>query len=94
MKNIDRIPFKMLLQEWLETPREGKSVTPRYVIGCDATDNLNTFCFGRQNFNGSFEILLQKQFINKDQPITGKTEFETEVENTSKYFNATIIKEK
>jgi len=84
----------MLLQEWLETPREDKSVAPRYVIGWDATDDLSTFCFGRYNFKGSFEILLQKQFINEDQHITVKTEFETEVENISKYFNATIIKEK
>jgi hypothetical protein len=92
MKNIDRLPFKMWLQEWLETPREDMSVAPRYVIGCDSGVTTSTFCLAKTDSNGSFEILLLKQFINEDQPITVKTEFETQVENISKYFNATIIK--
>ena len=31
--------------------------------------------------------------MNEDLPVTVKTEFETEVDNLSKYFNAIIIKE-
>ena len=89
MKNINRLPFPELIEQWLNLPSEA----PKYVIGCDVGREVSVFCLGRHNHNGTFEILLQKQFMNEDLHVTVKTEFETEVDNLSKYFNAIIIKE-
>lgn len=64
-----------------------KSSPPTYVIGTDTYDeNAFTFCLSKIE-NGKLEILLLKSF-NKEE------KFKEEVENLSKYFNATIYKDK
>ncbi len=59
---------------------------PVYRIGVDCYDSDNlAYCLGRE-MGEHFEILLAKT-------MRGKREFEMEVKNLSKYFNAEIIGE-
>jgi hypothetical protein len=59
---------------------------PQYYIGVDNYDKENNaYCLSR-HWEGNIEILQSK--VIKDE-----VEFEKEVENLSKYFNAKIIKE-
>jgi hypothetical protein len=57
---------------------------PEYIIIVDVSDkDLKTYCFGMVN-DGVFEILLSKV-------IEDSEEFEQEVSNLTKYFNAKRI---
>ena len=59
---------------------------PEYVIGVDTYDkDVLAYCFGRK-VDGVFKIMLSKT-------MRDEKEFKQEVENLSKYFNATIYKE-
>lgn len=56
----------------------------RYVIGVDPCDENNrAYCLGR-TVNGVFEVMLAKVISDED-------EFKQEVENLSKYFNASVF---
>lgn len=60
---------------------------PSYVIGVDTYDKrVNTYCLMRRRIDNSLEIILLKTIRNEK-------DFNTEVENLSKYFNADIIRE-
>lgn len=59
---------------------------PTYMIGVDNTDKRYlSYCLAR-DINGIFEVLLSKS-------MTDDSDFEEEVENLAKYFNAEIVKE-
>lgn len=59
---------------------------PKYIIGVDTYDeNANTYCLVR--------ILDENQEVILTKTICDKKEFDKEVENLSKYFDAVIIKE-
>ena len=63
-----------------------KVVQQNYVIGVDIYDNnVLSYCLAR-NIDGVIEFILCKSM--KD-----KKEFEKEVENLAKYFDAVIIRE-
>lgn len=63
-----------------------KGKKPTYSIGVDTYDKKTlAYCLCK-NLNGTMEILLAKT-MNKEK------EFKQEVENLSKYFNATIYGE-
>lgn len=53
-----------------------------YFIGVDTEDKILAYCFGRI-VDGVFEILLSKCMKNE-------TEFNQEVDNLAKYFNANV----
>lgn len=58
---------------------------PKHIIGVDTQDkDKNAYCLTR-HFNGTVEILLSKT-------IRDENEFQDEVENLQKYFDAIIIK--
>lgn len=58
----------------------------KYVIGVDTYDeNNNAYCLGR--------IIDEKPEIILVKNIRNKTDFDEEVKNLSKYFNAQIYKE-
>ena len=58
---------------------------PEYVIGVDAYDkDALAYCFGRK-VDGVFEIMLAKTMRNEN-------EFNQEVENLAKYFNADVFR--
>lgn len=57
-----------------------------YVMCVDRYDkNSLAYCFGKK-IDGVFEILLTKTMRDRD-----KTEFNQEVENLAKYFNANVL---
>lgn len=54
---------------------------PQYIMGVDTVDkDVNVYCLGKK-VGGTFEIILTKTMYNKE-------EFNQEVENLTKYFNA------
>lgn len=62
-----------------------KGQPPSYSIGVDTCDiNSLAYCFCK-HIDGKTEILLTKTMIHKEQ-------FNEEVENLAKYFNAQIFK--
>lgn len=59
---------------------------PEYVIGVYTCDqNALAYCFGRK-VDGVFEIILAKT-------MRDEKEFQQEVENLAKYFNASVFSE-
>ena len=62
-----------------------KIIEPEYFMGIDTYDKkMNAYCLTRR-FNGITEILLSK--VIKDE-----NDFEKEVENLAKYFNAKVLR--
>lgn len=58
---------------------------PEYVMGVDTYDkNAFAYCFGRK-VDGVFEIMLSKTMRDEN-------EFNQEVENLAKYFNADVFR--
>jgi hypothetical protein len=58
---------------------------PEYIMGVDTYDkDALVYCFGRK-IDGVFEIMLTKTMRNE-------TEFNQEIENLVKYFNAEVIR--
>lgn len=89
-RNIDRIPFPELMEEMLKY----KEPEVIYAIGVDDTfDKVKSYCLTKTIVGVGTEIVLLKSFNIKDEVHSVKTEFQTEVENLAKYFNATIITE-
>ena len=87
-RNIDRIPFSELMDEMLKY-REPEVV---YTIGVDDTFNrVKSYCLTKTIVGVGTEIVLLKSFTIENEMHSVKTEFQTEVENLAKYFNATII---
>lgn len=65
---------------------KARKIKTNFYIGIDTyKGSPNCYCLSKDT-NGVIEILLAKQ-------IWSEEEFNTEVKNLSKYFNATIIKE-
>ena len=61
-------------------------ITNYSIISISTTDKkCLTYCLAR-DINGIFEVLLSKS-------MTDDSDFEEEVENLAKYFNAEIVKE-
>lgn len=58
----------------------------KYVMGVDCHDDIGAYCLMRFIDGKEPEMILSKKKINDVQ-------FEEEVENLSKYFNATILKD-
>ena len=62
-----------------------KIIEPEYFMGVDTYDKeMNAYCFTRR-VDGVTEILISK--VIKDE-----NDFEKEVENLAKYFNAKVIR--
>lgn len=59
--------------------------TAKHYIGIDRSKNINSYCLVR-HFDNVPEIILSKSIIDL-------REFNEEVSNLSKYFNAEIIEE-
>lgn len=61
---------------------------PRYFIGVDTYDENNlAYCLSKRDSGGNVEIIMSKT-------VRDKNTFNEEVENLSKYFNATKIEER
>ena len=66
---------------------KGRVKRPKYYIGVDKyKGSPSCYCLTRE-LNGTVDIILIKRSNNEE-------EFDAEVNNLAKYFNATIIKEK
>lgn len=91
MKNIDNIFDTKLLHEWMAY---GKP-TVIYTIGVDAStvNGVKAYCLTKGVVGGSTEILLTKSVNEENVERSMKSEFEIEVENLAKYFNARIIRD-
>lgn len=62
-----------------------KVVEPEYFMGVDTYDKeINSYCLTRR-VDGVIEVLLSKE-------IKDENDFEKEVENLSKYFNAKVLR--
>lgn len=61
------------------------SDTPKYTMGVDTSNNESTYCLMR-HYKKNTEIIMLKS-------LNDKVEFWDEVNNLSKYFNATILGE-
>ena len=59
----------------------------KHVLGISTDGEVHSYCLGRWDNEGNFEVLLTSK-------LKDKWEFDREVENLSKYFNAELIKEK
>jgi hypothetical protein len=59
---------------------------PNYTLGVDTYDKKSfAYCLSSKKVSGEFEVLLCKTMTNEE-------EFNQEVANLAKYFNADIIK--
>lgn len=88
MKNIDRIYDPKLIEEWENFDK------PQifYTLAVDATfDSIKSYCLTRGVVGGKTEILLIKSVKEENVERSMRSEFEIEVDNLSKYFNARIV---
>ena len=87
-KNIDRLPFPELIDEF----EKFKDTKTMHTLAVDGTfRGVKSYCLTKTIVGGPSTILLTKSVINKEELHSVKTEFETEVENLAKYFDAKII---
>lgn len=81
------------LNHWSEVQRKAllqieRLFKSQFIIGTDCyDDDIHAYCLGRVTENGNLEIILSKS-------MRAGEEFEQEVENISKYFNAQKIESK
>lgn len=88
MKNIDKVYNSRLIEEW----ERFKAAKIEYVLAVDATfDNVRSYCLTRIIVGVKAEIILTKSVIETKEFKKDKSEFQEEVKNLAKYFNAEII---
>lgn len=88
-KLIDGLAFPNLLRE-LENL---KLPSFKYIIGVDDYDKqIKSYCLMRVSDSGVSEVLISKVIREEEVYKSIKSDFQKEVENLSKYFNAKIIK--
>jgi hypothetical protein len=63
-----------------------------HTIGVDGTfDDIKSYCLTRTVVGEKAEVILTKSVVEKNEERATKSEFQIEVENLAKYFNAEII---
>ena len=63
-----------------------------YTIGVDCTfDKVKSYCLSKTVVGKSTEIILTNSVVEDQEFRSEKSEFQKEVENLAKYFNAKII---
>lgn len=81
MKNIDKLPFKVLIESIMNFEKQD---TVSYIIGTDTRDKyVSAYTLARRTGN-NLEVLLSKE-------MNDKKAFEQEVNNLATYFNAVVF---